>query len=270
MGALVFLDSMLDSLIPIALHADEFLATLTGNDWFPAIMDVFFGVGISFIVLKFLYKGFNVYIGWMDGDPDADPMGLVTNFIRAMAVAVGFPVIYRWAAGMVAELTEQVLTAMGSAMSMTFEGFFSNLGTMGLFMCVAALVFIIMFFVLYVQFLGRGVELLILRIGAPFACVGLLDSDKGVFNAYAKKFLQSFLTVVIQISMTKMGVALLLNAQVLWGIAVMLVAMRTPKLLQEFILPYGGGGAVNSVYHVSRLTQMVKRFASSAAKGGGG
>ncbi len=64
----------------------------------------------------------------------------------------------------------------------------------GLFMALASPVFIIMFFVLYVRFIGRGIELLILRIGAPFVCVGLLDSDKGVFTAYAPKLLQTSLT----------------------------------------------------------------------------
>ena len=116
---------------------------------------------------------------------------------------------------------------------------------------------------LYFQFLMRGLEILILRIGAPLACVGLLDNDKGVFRSYITKFFQSTLAVVIQISLAKLGVGLMLNMHIFWGVACMMLAIRTPRFLQDFIITTGGGGTgvINNVYHSVRLVGMAKNLA---------
>ena len=97
----------------------------------------------------------------------------------------------------------------------------------------------------------------------PIACVGLVDNDKGVFKPYMTKFFQAMLTVIIQIALSKLGVGLMLNMHILWGIACMMLALRTPKFLQEFLVTTGGGGGnlINNAYHSVRLVQMVRNVA---------
>ena len=105
----------------------------------------------------------------------------------------------------------------------------------------------------------RGMEILILRMGMPIACTGLMENDKGVFGTYVKKFFQSTLTVAVQIALAKMSVGLMLNAHVFWGIAAMMLALKTPRFLQEFMITAGAGGnPMNTVYHTTRLVQMAK------------
>ena len=105
----------------------------------------------------------------------------------------------------------------------------------------------------------RGMEILILRMGVPIACTGLMENDKGVFGPYMKKFFQSALTVVVQISLAKMSVGLMINSHVFWGIAAMMLALKTPKFLQEFMITTSAGGSpMNTVYHTTRLVQMAK------------
>ena len=97
----------------------------------------------------------------------------------------------------------------------------------------------------------------------PLACVGLLDNDKGVFKAYLNKFFQSTLAVVIQIALSKLGVGLMMNMHVFWGVACMILAVKTPRFLQDFLITTGGGGGgaiVNNVYHSVRLVQMAKNL----------
>lgn len=201
-GALTYANDILTSIVPIALHAERYMASLTGRLWFEDVYGIVFSFGTSLIVLKFLKKGFETYVLWTEGDPDADPIGLLTGFFKAMVVAVGFPTMYSWL---------------------------------------------------------RGLEIVILRIGVPIACVGLLDSDKGVFGAYIKKFFQSTLAVVLQITLAKLAVGMLLNSHIFWGIAAMMLALKTPRFLQDFILAGGGGGGItNNIYHTSRLVQMVR------------
>ena len=89
----------------------------------------------------------------------------------------------------------------------------------------------------------------------------LIDNDKGVFKPYMSKFFQSALSVVIQVSLAKLGVGLMMNMHIFWGVACMILAVRTPKFLQDFLITTGGGGSgaiVNNAYHSVRLVQMVK------------
>ena len=67
--------------------------------------------------------------------------------------------------------------------------------------------------------------------------------------------------MIIQIALAKLGVGLMMNMHIFWGVACMILAVRTPKFLQEFIVTTGGGGGgaiVNNAYHSVRLVQMVR------------
>jgi hypothetical protein len=54
----------------------------------------------------------------------------------------------------------------------------------------------------------------------------------------------------------------MLNMHVFWGVACMILAIRTPKFLGDFLITTGGGGggAVNNVYHSVRLVQMARNL----------
>jgi hypothetical protein len=109
----------------------------------------------------------------------------------------------------------------------------------------------------------RGLEMLILRVGVPIACVGLLDNDSGVFKNYLTTFFKSMLTIVVQVALAKLGVGLMLNMHVFWGVACMILALKTPRFLSEFVVPSGGGGGggvINNVYHSVRLVGMARHM----------
>ena len=257
--ALEYVNDVLNSIVPIALHAEQYMTTLLGGSGFQATFDVLFNFGISLIVLKFLKRAFDSYVLWQDGDPDSDPLNLVTKFLRAIVVAVSFPTLYDWLAFATEDMTNQILNSLSGSLSTSFANQVMSMASLNLFNAIVSLVFFICFFFLYIQFLMRGMEILVLRMGVPIACTGLLENDKGVFASYIKKFFQSTFTVVVQISLAKMSVGLMLNAHVFWGIAAMMLALKTPKFLQEFMLiSSGGGNPMNTVYHTTRMVQMAK------------
>ena len=258
-AALPYIDNILESIIPVALHAEDYMSSVTGTSWFTSVYNIFFSFGVSVIVLKFLKKGFDIYIGWMDGDPDNDPLNLLTNFLRAMVVAICFPILYGLLADVVTELTDQVLAAIGADTAMDFTTIITGIASAGIFTGIISLIFFILFFFLYIQFLMRGLEILILRIGLPFACVGLIDNDKGVFGAYIKKFYQATIAVIVQIALVKLGVGMMLNSHIFWAIACMALAMKAPRFLSDFILMPGGnsGGFINKAYYTTNLIRTV-------------
>lgn len=262
-GAVVYIDEMLQELIPMTLYADRYMLTQGGNV-VDILFDIVLGFGVSLIILKFLKKGFACYILWTDGDPDTEPTTLVIRFMEAVAMAVSFPLLYGWLAEIVQEFIGELMAAVTIGTSYDWQAWVNGISSLGLTTAIFGLIFVVCYFLLYFQFLMRGLEILILRIGMPMACVGLLDNDKGIFNTYLNKFFQSTLAVVIQIVLCKLGVGMMLNIginmNVFWGLACMVLAIKTPAFLREFLVPTGGGagGIINNVYHSVRLVGMIK------------
>jgi len=262
-GCMSYVDTLLEGIVPIALHAEDYMDTLLGTNGIGGIFDIFFAFGVSLIVLKFLKKGFERYILWTDGDADTEPILLLTGFFKALAIAVGFPTLYDWLAQIISDLSSQLITIISKDMTTDFSAVITGISTAGVFTGILSLIFFICFFMLYIQFLTRGLEILILRIGVPLACVGLMEDGNGVFRTYTQKFFQSTLAVLVQIVLAKLGVALMLNTHVFWGLAALLLALRTPKFLQEFIIVSGGegsGGMMNKIYSTARIYQMGKSY----------
>lgn len=265
-GAVAYIDAMLQDLIPMTLYADRYMTAVSGTNIVEVLFDILLGFGVSLIILKFLKKGFSCYVLWTDGDPDTEPTALILRFIEAMVVAVTFPVMYVWIAQITEELTGQILSAVGGSTNYDWQAWANGFASLGITTAIFGLIFVICYFMLYFQFLMRGLEILILRIGMPMACVGLLDNDKGVFKQYMNKFWQSTLAVLIQICLCKLGVGMMMNIGVnmnlFWGLACMVLAIKTPSFLREFLLTTGGGGGViNNVYHSVRLAGMVRNIA---------
>ena len=90
-GAIAYIDGLMEGIIPLTLYAEQYMSTLAGVDLFQSLFDIVFGFGVSLIVLKFLKKGFETYVLWSDGDADEEPIAILTNFFKAMAVAICFP-----------------------------------------------------------------------------------------------------------------------------------------------------------------------------------
>jgi hypothetical protein len=260
-GCLAYVNTLLDGLVPIALHAEDYMDTLLGTNGISGIFDIFFSFGVSLIVLKFLKKGFERYILWTEGDAEIEPIMLLTGFFKSLAIAISFPTLYGWLAEIVEDLSNELIATISNDMATDFSSIITGITSAGIFTGIVSIIFFICFFMLYIQFLTRGLEILILRIGLPLACVGLMDQDNGVFRTYIQKFFQSTTAVLVQIVLAKLGVALMLNAHVFWGLAALLLALRTPKFLQEFLIVSsgnGGGGMMNRVYSTARIYQMGK------------
>lgn len=262
-GAIAYIDTMLQDLIPMTLYSDRYMWAANGGSMVDTLFDIVLGFGVSLIILKFLKKGLECYVMWTDGDPDTEPIGIVIRFVQAVAVAVCFPTLYSWLAEITKGLIDDLMAAIGAATNYDWQTWVNGISSMGLTTAIFGLIFVICYFVLYFQFLMRGLEIMILRIGMPMACVGLLDNDKGIFKTYINKFFQSTLAVVIQICLCKLGVGMILNIginmNVFWGLACIVLAIKTPSFLRDFLVPISGaGGAINNVYHSVRLVGMMK------------
>lgn len=219
---LFFSNEMLVGLYDVVFNPGAALAMITGVEFFSLLMPVSYGFGISLIILKFLKKAFDIYVLWTDGDPDADPFLLLTNFVRAVGTALIFQWLYQIFVDICRDITDQIMSAISQGTSPTIE-WVNAITSMGIVPAIAGLIFLICYLILLFSFMARGIEMMVMKIGVPLACVGLLDNDRGVFRAYINQFVKAFITTIVQIMLVKIGLSLMLNAtmlssqNIMWG-----------------------------------------------------
>lgn len=254
-----------DQLVPVVFGIDQIL-----GQYISMATATMYNVGVSLMILKFLKKGYEIYVMGTDGDPDMDPLQLVTNFIKAMVVAVGFKPIY----DVFIDILQEIISSITTSFNIYEEATdFSGIGPVNGIMYIIALV---IFMVLFIKSFMLGINMLLLNIGMPLACTGLLDNDKGVFRNYFMTYVKTFLTVLIQVVLMKLGLYLFVSTVGIGNIvsgnfdivkaglalACLFGALGTPKLLSEFLVPSGPGGNVMSkIYAVSTLRNVVRSFA---------
>jgi hypothetical protein len=178
-----------------------------------------------------------------------------------MVIALCFPILYDALIKVTTEMIDQTINVINQLTNQqSLVDIIVNIISNSIFMALAGLIMIILYLILWVQFMMRGIEMMVMRIGIPIACTGLIDNDKGVFAPYMKKFFMNAATVLIQVALIKLSLTVMIMGNCFYALAMAFVAMRTPKFLQEFMVNMGGAGGsvINTVYHTSRLIQMAK------------
>ncbi|AFM01447.1 hypothetical protein Desde_3155 [Desulfitobacterium dehalogenans ATCC 51507] len=259
-GLLNYMDLLLMNLVPIAFYAENALNEILGFNLLSEIYEILFMFGISLIILKFVQKGFNTYILWIDGDADTDPIVFLTYFLKALVVAISFPTLYHWMATIVQGLTDKLLAALTRGLLVDFKLVVESIMSAGLLTAIFGLFYLGSLLYFYIKFLKIGLEILTLRLGVPIACVGLVDSDQGVFKTYMQKFFQAMITVMLQIVFLKLSLALFMKGHLIWAIVAIQMALGTPRFLQEFIIPAGpGGNVMGKAFYATQLVRIFKR-----------
>ena len=220
------------------------------------MIDLFFQFGVSLIILKFLYRGFMIYIVGIDGDDTASVEGLVLSFAKAIILAATFPILY----DALINITMKLINDLGVKIQADHSNVFGVIDS--LWVAVVAIVWLICYFIFRLQMVKTGVEMLILRIGFPLACVGLMDSDGGIFTVYSKKFFQIAVGVVVQITLVQLSISLALGGDPIISIAVLISALKAPNFLREFMLTgagTGGGGLSSKIHAMSSLKRLLTK-----------
>ena len=272
-SAFALVDQLMLDILDVSFYAEHMVnignTTIFSTSALRSVYNFMYLLACSLVTLKFLFKGFRIYILWRGGDADASPRDMLVGVAEAAVVMVSFPYLYGKFVDVVLWIAESVMGRLGI---MRLAGANGVLG--GVIDMVAApgellvtlildLVFFIFTVVLWLRLVSNGIELLILRLGLPLATLGLIDSDAALFKNYVQVFIKNSLTVVIQVCLMSaafrvIGTFRFLN--VLFAIALMLTAMRTPRLLSQFLVSQGGGGGglTQKAYSAAMLARTAK------------
>jgi hypothetical protein len=259
-SALTVCDVKLNDLADTAFNIQNQLTSNIGLD-FNSFYNATSLFGFYFIVLKFLLKGFNIYVLWNEGDADLDPFILLIGFMKAIVVTICFNFIFDY----IIEIPLEMITFVTNSINTIDIRGLSISEMISVFtvkLSMVNVIFVFMYITLFFQFIKRGFEIYALKIGIPLASAGLMDSDGGVFKPLTKKFLQEILSVLVQILFLKISIALMINGNLLFGLAGMGATLKAPQFLQEFIMMYGGGGQglVSKTTQTIYMANMVRSF----------
>lgn len=182
--------------------------------------------------------------------------------MKALIVMVCFGFIYTQFVNIFYGIYNNLLVGMTGSLDAVVPEY-KNLG-LNVFGAFLYLVIAVQLALLYFQFLTRGFEMLILRLGIPFACIGLLNANQGAFKGYIQKFINNAFTIIIQLLLVQFSILLLNGGHFVLAFTSSSIALRTPQMLQEFMISSGGGSTSGKVNTVSRVVTI---FRSGVSKG---
>lgn len=179
-----------------------------------------------------------------------------------MIIMICFGFIYTQFVNIFYDIYNNLLMGMTGSMEPIVPEY-KNLG-LNVFGAFLYLIIAMQLTMLYFQFLTRGFEMLILRLGIPFACIGLLNANQGAFKGYIQKFINNAFTIIVQLLLVQFSILLLNGGHFILAFSASSIALRTPQMLQEFMISTGGGSTSGKVNTVSRVVTM---FKSGVSKG---
>ena len=222
--------------------------------------------------IKILWKGWNVYVLWRQGDPDVAPAEILIGAAEAIAVTVLMGIAYPLIVTISTDLVDVVLQAFpmsvpqgievlpdDSTIDILLKGLGQGLGGTTL-RAMVCLVLSIQLIILYFKLLWQGVELFIWRLAVPIAAIGLVNSDGGVWNNYAMLLIKQTLFIMLEYFCMSLGMRIAVGGGIidfLLGIVFCSVAIGSSSLLNQVLIPRGGSGASHKL---STAVMMIRSF----------
>lgn len=129
---------------------------------------------------------------------------------------------------------------------------------------IALFVFMIMYWIMWIKMIARGIEMMVMRVGIPLAALGLVDSDGAAFKNYIQTIFRQICTTVFQVAVMRLGVILILDMSfigVCAGIAALTAAWRGSTLMAQLFTPQthgtGFGAKLNTAANTVRTVRML-------------
>lgn len=253
-GSEATLNSLFKSMVNLVFHIERELSNLELADGsfinFNKIYETIFSFAIYILIIVFISKAIKIYFMMREGDAEENPIQLMIGMIKAVIIMICFKEIYNIFVGIVQEFLNGILSNMTVQGTNLAEILTGNMGG-GIFTAVACLVLLIVWLILICQFIMKGIEILVMRLGIPFASIGLLNSDTGIFTEYVRDFLLTAFTLVVQLGLLNLSILALVNGHLIYGIAIAIVSVNTPMMLGKFMIR-PNGSLINSMGNTAR------------------
>lgn len=82
--------------------------------------------------------------------------------------------------------------------------------------------------------------------------IGLLNANQGAFKGYVQKFINNAFTIILQLLLVKFSIILLNGGHFVLCFVASNIALKTPQMLQEFMITSGSSNASSKINTVTR------------------
>lgn len=208
-------------------------------------------LAFTVLVLKVMNEAFQTYILYQNGDPDADPSGLVIRTAQAVAVIAGLP----WLVQQLFIFGSKValdVAGLGTGKTGVEDWFFIT-GTIitsnGIIVVVFGIILVVMMLIVGIQATIRGAELALMALLGPIMALNLTSNNRNIWSSWIRQIIIICCSQALQIFMLS-GSLSLLTSQVVSGNGLLLVfgwlwvTIKSPKYVQQFGYSTGFTGAI--------------------------
>ncbi|MGG3471571.1 conjugal transfer protein TrbL family protein [Neobacillus pocheonensis] len=244
------------------------------------------GTALTILAVKVSYEAIISYILRINGDPDADPGGLLIKTVHATAVIMSVPWIvktmYKFGVALAADiagLDEKKLN--GDPNSVTNDNaslmiaFMTRLlarNNIKLFVCIAILLAVVILVVVVVQTSIRAGELATLAAGGSLTALSLTGSGQ-YYEVWWKELAMISLTQALQIFLLKVAFYLLFKidfgeqfVNLFLFVGVLWCTFKSPQWLRQFVHSTGvgrtAGGAAQQAGSMIMMRKMLTKGAA--------
>jgi hypothetical protein len=224
----------------------------------PNVRTVMFGVQAFALVVLAVRVGYEIlhtYLLHMAGDGSADPKGVLFRTAKAAAFIMGVP----WAVGWLFQLSMTMANDVGAIGALTpdsnpFTTAASTLVGGELVFALLLLAAFIIYILINFQMACRAVEIGLLAMVGPLMAVGFVSPTEGLGAVWWRELVVQCMAQPLQILMLRMSLLAMGNGTInLNGVTVFFiigwfwVTYKSPKLLQQFAMSTGIGGAAAGI-----------------------
>lgn len=209
-------------------------------------------LALTILIIKAMNEGFQTYILYQNGDPDADPSGLLIRTGEAIAMIASIDFIVRQVFIFGNKVATDVahLDAAGKTGISDWTFLLGAIGiTEGSVVAIFAIIIVICFLIVAIQATIRGAELGLMCVLGPIMALNITANNRSVWSAWFRQLLIICTSQALQIFMIDGALALIIGKPISGGglllsFGWLWVTIKTPKYVQQIAYSTGLTGAI--------------------------
>ena len=176
-GSEATLNSLFKSMVNLVFYIERELNAIQVQGGvkidFNGIYQVIFSYACFILVVVFISKLIKTYFLQSDGDSEKSPIHIAIGMLKAVIIMICFKEVYDIFVGITSNFLNSILGAM-PVKTVSLAKVLSGNISGGIFTSVACLVLLITWLILICQFIMKGIEILLMRMGIPFASIRIV------------------------------------------------------------------------------------------------
>ena len=235
------------------------------------------GLAGSLLAVKVAYEAWVTYVLRQNGDPDADPGGLLFRSISAAAFIGTMPWLVRWIylfgttiSSDIAKLPGVDYASISSPLQQLLDMVLAQ-NAYVVFAAIGVLFALVIFIIIFIQTFIRAAELAVAAVVGSFMALGLTNENSSAFGSWVRELISLSMAQAVQMFLVKVsfftltyfsfaGIPLL-NLFVFCGF--LWVTYKSPAILKQYVYSTGigkaAGGTASSVGSMVLMRRLFTR-----------